>query len=301
MLDPLPAPPKRAEPAPPAHREPRFPVRANRAARGVRAALCAIAALALPAVVVAQAAPADRAPAPAAAPADRPPTDRAPAAGSADPAPMTRAEERSYRRQLEDERERLESALSRVTERTGFAAAIEAQGYRIASLNADEPDYLEFEIVKGRASHEVRIEFDPKSKKVRDLDVDRNLWLSDTAERMLEDPNYVAAAPLAPARDAGSSDRTRIDAWDDEKDRLEKLLQGRDVATIPDELRKAGYEITSTNDREAGYIEFEIARGENSFEVQIDVDRSSRRAEDVDVTSNLWKARSTREARGSAR
>src|SRR3546814_7314404 len=42
---------------------------------------------------------------------------------AADPAPMNRAEERAYRADLEKERDRLESELSRVTERTGFAAA----------------------------------------------------------------------------------------------------------------------------------------------------------------------------------
>ena len=46
---------------------------------------------------------------------------------------------------------------------------------------------------------EARIEFDRDSQKVRDLDVDQNIWLADTTKRMLEDPGYVAAAPLAPA------------------------------------------------------------------------------------------------------
>src|SRR5690606_28831749 len=64
--------------------------------------------------------------------------------------PMTRAEERAYRAELEKERERLEQVLSRVTDRSEFASAIVAEGYRLAAVNADEPDYLEFEIVKDR-------------------------------------------------------------------------------------------------------------------------------------------------------
>lgn len=219
-------------------------------------------------------------------------------AAAAEPAPMSRDQERAYRAELEKERELLERELSRVTDRGDFAAAIEAQGYRIASLNADEPDYLEFEIVKGQASHEVRIQFDPVSRKVRDLDVDRNLWRSDTTERMLEDPAYVAAAPLAPDPATRSSDRQRIGAWEDEKDRLEMLLEDREVGAIPGELRAAGYEITSTNDRETGYVEYEITRGDNTFEVQVEIDEDTQRAEDVDVTTNLWRARSTREAGG---
>lgn len=219
----------------------------------------------------------------------------------ADRAPMTCAEERAYRAELDQERERLEQALSRVTDRAGFAAAIEAEGYRLAAVNADDPDYLEFEIVRGGASHEVRIQFDPSSRKVRDLDVDRNIWLADTTRRMLEDPSYVAAAPLAPAPDRAASDRPRIDAWEDEKDRLETLLEGMEVGAIAAELRKAGYEITATNEHEPNYIEYEVVRGDNSYEVQIEVDEGSRRAEDVDVTANLWRARSTRDMQRSGR
>jgi len=215
---------------------------------------------------------------------------------AAEPVPMSRAEERAYRADLDEERDRLERELSRVTERAGFAAAIEAQGYRLASVNVDQPDYVEFEIVKDRASHEVRIKFDPESKKVRDLDVDRNMWLSETTERMLEDPAYVPAAPLVPAPDGGSSDRSRIDSWEDEKDRLETLLEGRELSAIVSELEQSGYQITSTNDREPNYVEYEIAKGDNTYEVQVEVDAESRRAREVDVTTNLWRARSTREA-----
>ncbi len=224
----------------------------------------------------------------------------APALG-ADPAPMTRAEERAYRADLETERERLEQALSRVTDRSEFARAIEEEGYRLAAVNADDPDYLEFEIVKDGASHEVRIQFDPSSRKVRDLEVDRNIWRAETTKRMLEDPGYVAAAPLAPVPGENSSDRPRIQAWEDEKDRLETLLEGRDVASLAEELRNAGYEITATNDREADYIEYEVVKGENSFEVQVDIDEETRRAEDVDVTTNLWRARPTRETQEAGR
>lgn len=219
---------------------------------------------------------------------------------AADPAPMTRAEERAYRADLETERERLERELSRVTDRSQFAAAIEAQGYRLAAVNVDEPDYLEFEIVRDGASHEVRIEFDRDTQKVRDLDVDQNIWLSDTTRRMLEQPGYVAAAPLAPPRGGGSSDRPRIDAWEDEKGRLETLLEGRDVGAIAAELRNAGYEITSTNDREPRYLEYEVAKGDNTYEVQVEIDEGTQRAEDVDVTANLWRSRSTREVQRAA-
>ena len=52
-------------------------------------------------------------------------------------------------------------------------------------------------------------------------------------------------------------------------------------------------EITSVNDREADYVEYEIVKGDNSYEVQIDLDPTTKLGKEVDVTSNLWEAEST--------
>ena len=54
-----------------------------------------------------------------------------------------------------------------------------------------------------------------------------------------------------------------------------------------------GYKVTAVNDREKDYVEYEIAKGDNSYEVQIDLDPATQTAKKIDVTSNLWEAEAT--------
>ena len=58
-------------------------------------------------------------------------------------------------------------------------------------------------------------------------------------------------------------------------------------------LEGLGYRVTAVNDRKLDHMEFEIVKGVNSYEVQIDVDPTSRMARKIDVTSNLWEAEAT--------
>lgn len=44
------------------------------------------------------------------------------------------------------------------------------------------------------------------------------------------------------------------------------------------------------------YLEYEIVKGDESFEVQIDFDKNSNKATKVDVTLNAWKTDATKKA-----
>ena len=66
-----------------------------------------------------------------------------------------------------------------------------------------------------------------------------------------------------------------------------------DYATM---LRGLGYEITSVNDREREYVEWEIVRGLQSFEIQMERHPQSRLVTGLDVTSNLWRSDATQAA-----
>jgi hypothetical protein len=57
-----------------------------------------------------------------------------------------------------------------------------------------------------------------------------------------------------------------------------------------------GYKVTAVNDRDKDYVEYEIVKGENSYEVQIDLDPRTGMSRKVDVTSNLWEAEATDKA-----
>ena len=58
------------------------------------------------------------------------------------------------------------------------------------------------------------------------------------------------------------SDRANSKGWTDQKEKLEKgLVVGKDLAFYTGELKRMGYQITSTNDKSKNYVEVEIVKG----------------------------------------
>ena len=57
-----------------------------------------------------------------------------------------------------------------------------------------------------------------------------------------------------------------------------------------------GWKITSVNHDKPDYVEYEIVKGDQSYEVQIDFDKNSRKGIKVDVAANAWKADATKKA-----
>src|SRR6266508_2804310 len=78
--------------------------------------------------------------------------------------------------------------------------------------------------------------------------------------------------PTAGADDSKYSDRDRMRSSKDDKGRLEQALKtGEEKAFYRRELEKMGWQITSVNYDKPDYLEYEIVKGDQSFEVQIDV------------------------------
>ena len=224
-----------------------------------------------------------------------------PPATTTDSAPHTSTSDSSAAvtpKAMDDEKDRLESKLKGVQNRAGYAKELQNSGYRISAINADKPDYLEYEVVKGNASYEVQLDFNGGASKATAIDVTSNNWRADSTEKMLKDPQYKAPAAMVADPDSRYSDRHLMKAWNDEKDQLEKILTPKQTLdAYKKALKQRGYEITSVNDREADYVEYEIVKGDNSYEVQIDLDPTSKLAKKVDVTSNLWDAEGTDRAK----
>jgi len=107
-----------------------------------------------------------------------------------------------------------------------------------------------------------------------------------------------AATPAAPTPSGVShSDRAHLPAMSQEKEALEAALKpGKPAETYQRMLTDMGYRITAVNDMKADYLEYEIVKGDNSYEVQIDVDKAKGLAEKIDVTANLWRADATKAA-----
>jgi hypothetical protein len=57
-----------------------------------------------------------------------------------------------------------------------------------------------------------------------------------------------------------------------------------------------GYQITSVNYDRPDYLEYEIVKGNNTYEVQSDFDKNSAKATKIDVALNLWRTDATKAA-----
>lgn len=193
------------------------------------------------------------------------------------------------------EKEMLESKLKTGASKADYMKAIADAGFTITAILTDKPDQLEYEVVKGTDSYEVQIDLDEKTKMGSKVDVDRNLWRADSTKQALRSGKAVAATKALPAGHT-YSDRAYTRNWTNEKEKLEKALgNGKDVAGYKAELKKLGYQITSTNDREKDYLELEVVKGQETYEVQIDLDDAGK-GKKVDVAANMWQSDATDKA-----
>lgn len=108
----------------------------------------------------------------------------------------------------------------------------------------------------------------------------------------------IALPTFASAADTrGFSDRDRMKTWSIEKDKLQHSLGiGKDRAQYRQALESMGFWITAVNYDRPDYLEYEIVKGQDTYEVQINFDKDSQKATKVDVTANFWKAEGTERA-----
>ncbi len=193
------------------------------------------------------------------------------------------------------DKEGLTQALKVGASKADYVKIIADAGFTITAINKEKPDYLEYEVVKGAHSYEVQIDLDKTTHMGSKVDVDSNLWRADaTKEAMRSGKAVMATKPLA--NGDLYSDRAYRKGWTNEKEKLEKSLAlGKDVAYYTGELKKMGYQITSTNDKEKDYVEMEIVKGRDSYEVQIGLDDAGK-AKKVDVAANMWQSEATEKA-----
>ena len=81
------------------------------------------------------------------------------------------------------------------------------------------------------------------------------------------------------------------------KENLEQALKtGETKDFYRREIEKMGWKVTSVNYDKPDYVEYEIVKGDQSYEVQIDIDKNSHKATKVDVAMNAWKTDATKQA-----
>lgn len=195
------------------------------------------------------------------------------------------------------EKEKLEQMLKVGASTGDYRTILADQGYTITAINKDTAEYVEYEVVKGAHSYEVQIDLDKKTSLGSKVDVDRNLWRADATKQAMRSGKPVMATKQLSNGD-DYSDRANSKSWTDQKEKLEQgLVAGKDVAFYTGELKKMGYQITSTNDKEKNYVELEVVKGRDSYEVQMDLDDAGK-AQKIDVTSNMWQSDATEKALG---
>jgi uncharacterized protein YmfQ (DUF2313 family) len=209
-----------------------------------------------------------------------------------------RYSDRDRNRSSKDEEDRLEKALKTGEEKEFYRRELEKMGWQITAVNYDKPDYLEYEIVKGDNSYEVQMDFDKNSRKAAKVDVAMNVWKTDATENALKNGNKKIDYPKkTTANPTRYSDRDRMKSSKGEEDKLEQALKtGEEKEFYRRQLEKMGWKITSVNYDKPDYVEYEIVKGDQSYEVQIDFDKNSRKAMKVDVALNAWKADATKKA-----
>jgi uncharacterized protein YmfQ (DUF2313 family) len=208
----------------------------------------------------------------------------------------SRYSDRDRMKSSNDEKQHLEQALKVGEEKAFYRRELEKMGWQITSVNYDKPDYLEYEIVKANKTFEVQVNFDKNSHKSTKVDVAWNGWQTDATKEALKEKKKIDH-PKTASNPKLFSDRDRMKSSKNDKERLEKALKtGEEKAFYRRELEKMGWQISSVNYDKPDYSEYEIVKGDKTFEVQVDFDKNSHKATKVDVTSNIWKANATENA-----
>ncbi|MFN0298718.1 MAG: hypothetical protein ACKVQU_00025 [Burkholderiales bacterium] len=210
----------------------------------------------------------------------------------------TRYSDRDRAKTWSVDKDRLQKSLGTGHDKAHYRQALEKQGFSITAVNYDRADYLEYEIVKGKETYEVQVDFkDGRSSKV---DVTTSAWRADSTSRAMSQSDYKYQYPNATTTNPSMySDRDRSKAFASTKGGVEKSLGvGQDRAHYKQALEKMGYQVTAVNYDRPDYMEFEVVKDRDSYEVQISFDKMSGKSTKVDVTTNVWQAEATEKALG---
>jgi uncharacterized protein YmfQ (DUF2313 family) len=194
------------------------------------------------------------------------------------------------------DKEKLEQSLKTGEDKSFYRRQLEKAGWTITSVNYDKPNYVEYEIVKGKSTYEVQIDLDKNTHKATKVDVAYNAWKTDATEAALKGQKHDASDRTTP-NPSRYSDRDRMKTAKNSEDKLEQSLKrGEDKSFYRRELEKLGWRITSVNYDKPDYAEYEIVKGDDTYEVQIDFDKTTHKATKVDVAANVWRADATKDA-----
>ena len=175
-----------------------------------------------------------------------------------------------------------------------YRKKIEELGYKVTSTNYSNPDYVEYEIVKGDQTWEAQIDVDDSAHKATKVDIVANMWKTDATKQELEreksiagyDSTYSESRRAAAARNNQYSDRDRS-TTDQLVKELEGLPVGRDKQFYKDMLRQRGYDISRVDKDENDELKLEAVKNGHSVKMDVDFDKDTGKSTKIDA-SNLW-------------
>ena len=195
------------------------------------------------------------------------------------------------------EKAQLGKLLQGANEREEYIKVLQNNGYRIASSHTSGPNYLEYEVVRGRQSFEVQLDFEPGAHKASKIDVTPNMWRSESTTRMLADPNHQAASPMVVDTEGRFSDRRYMKGWTEERQKLEQALPaGLKQQDYKKRIEDLHYKIASVDDRSTDHLDYRIVKGDNSYQVQVGLDPTTKVAQSVEVMEDPGSADAPRNA-----
>lgn len=196
----------------------------------------------------------------------------------------------------DQQQEVLEQSLSSAETVEQLRNGLQKAGYRITSINLESVNNVEYEVVKGDHTFEVRSNI--AGGKLKDVKVTSNIWRAETTKRALKEDEYDASDVTFDKEQPGRySDAQFTDTWANEKKALTQAMPvGKTLADYQQILKDRGYQITSINDVDDNEIEFEIVKGDHSFEVNLERDADTQVIDEVNVTDNIWQSEETEKA-----
>jgi uncharacterized protein YmfQ (DUF2313 family) len=122
-------------------------------------------------------------------------------------------------------------------------------------------------------------------------------YFHTTAGAFLLTGALVLTVPAIAGARSDSSER-----WNQGQAELQKNLSpGQPADVYRRKLDEMGYKVTSVNYDKSDYLEYEVVKGDQTWEVQIDVDDDTHRATKIDIVQNLWKADATQQSLDDSR
>lgn len=188
-----------------------------------------------------------------------------------------------------------------------YSKKIEKLGYKITSTNYNDPDYLEYELVKGDQTWEVQIDVDDDTHRATKVDVVTNMWKTDATDQALANNRDRAGEATATTSESRRTAALRNNPYS-ERDRatteqlvkeLEALPTGHDKQFYKDALQKRGFEISRVDTDETDELDLEAVKDGRSVQMDIDFDKETGKSTEIDASSLWAESESTTQTRES--